>query len=153
DHIGIVVPDMEEAVQFFQELFGGIVIGQALDFKATDNWMQEHLRVHPRAVIEKIVVVQLFDQTTLELFQYNSPNQVQQLPKNSDYGATHLAFEVKDLQASIADLQERNIPIYGHFTFNDPAWENISGALENLKWVYFESPWGMSIELVEKIRP
>lgn len=150
DHLGITVPNLEEALAFFTSLFGAKVVGEADNFKADDDWMKDHLNVHPRAVIKEMLLIELFDGTQLELFEYTSPDQNIERPKNSDLGGYHLAFEVADIEEGIRYLEEQNLKIYSTYHTNATDSSNIKGKLKGVKWIYFESPWGMVFELVEK---
>ena len=150
EHIGITVPNLEVAVNFFKEILGAEIVGEATNFQSPDNWMNDHLAVHPRAVIEKAQLIRLPDDTTFELFQYQSPDQNSAYPKNSDIGGHHLAFEVADIDEAVAFLKQKQIKVLGSPTFNDPLWDNISGGFEGIKWVYFQTPWGLNMELIEK---
>jgi catechol 2,3-dioxygenase-like lactoylglutathione lyase family enzyme len=150
DHIGITVPDLVQAFKFFETYFGGKIIGEATNFQSDDDWLKDQLAVHPRSVITKIQQIQLFDNSILELFEYESPDQDTIYPKNSDFGGHHLAFEVEDIEQAITSLKENDIEVLGVCTYNDPTWPNISSSFKNIKWVYFQTPWGMSIELIEK---
>ena len=149
EHVELTVPDIEQALEFFSKHFGAKVIGEANNFSSEDDWMKEHLNVHPRAVIEKGKMIKLFDGSILELFQYQSPDQNTNYPKNSDVGGHHLAFDVEDIEKAMGYLRENGIKILGDYTYNDPSWPNISGVFENIKWVYFQTSWGLSIELIE----
>lgn len=150
DHIGFTVPNLDEAISFFKSLFKAETVGEAKDFKSDDNWMLDHLNVHPRAEIKKMVLLKLFDGTELEIFEYYSPDQQTQIPKNSDYGGHHLAFEVEDIDKAIEFIAEKGLKLFSTYTTNASNLSNIRGELRGLKWIYFESPWGMMFELVEK---
>jgi quinol monooxygenase YgiN/catechol 2,3-dioxygenase-like lactoylglutathione lyase family enzyme len=150
EHIGITVPDLAQAVKFFETFLGGKTIGEASNFQSDDDWLKDQLAVHPRSVIKKIQHVQLFDDLIIELFEYESPGQDTFYPKNSDFGGHHWAFEVEDIEQAITSLKENDIEVLGVYTYNDPTWPNISGSFKNIRWVYFQTPWGMSMELIEK---
>ncbi|WP_037027333.1 VOC family protein [Psychromonas aquimarina] len=148
-HIGITVPDIQEAAAFFTEIFDGKVIGEGYNFQSEDNWMKDQLDVHPRTRIDKIQMIQLPDDSVIELFQYQSQDQNTVYPKNSDIGGHHISFEVENIIEAIAYLKEKNIEVLGDYTYNAPSWENINGTKEGMKWVFFKTPWGLSLELSE----
>lgn len=55
EHIGITVPNLEEATRFLVSVPGCEVVYDSGPFKLTDSdWMTRHLNVHPRAEIRKI---------------------------------------------------------------------------------------------------
>ena len=51
DHLGITVPKLDEAVDFFVNVIGCEAFYKMGPFKADDDWMQVHLDVSPRAEI------------------------------------------------------------------------------------------------------
>ena len=142
DHIGLTVPDLEQAVTFFRELLGASELYRAGPFQADDDWMQKHLGVHPRAVIRQLAVVRLGTGPDLELFEYGAPDQKRNAPANSDIGAAHLAFYVDDMGAAVRELRARGLTILGEpMTMQE-------GPSSGLTWLYFLSPWGLQLELV-----
>ncbi|PWJ42180.1 VOC family protein [Sediminitomix flava] len=152
DHVGITVPDLAQASLYFKEWFDAEIIGEAWGFKSDDYWMKDYLNVHPRAEIHNIQMMKLPDGTVLELFEYESPDQNVEYPKNSDHGGHHLAFEVDNIDEVVKVLHQNNVPVHGHeATFNDPSADNTKGSFKNIKWIYFQTPWGMDIELVQKL--
>jgi len=55
DHVGITVPDIDEAIAWFEDVMGcsaPLTFGPFSD--PTGTFMQDLLGVHPRAVIEQI---------------------------------------------------------------------------------------------------
>ena len=54
DHIGITVPDLEEASQFLVNVLGCEYMYTLGPYVHDDDWMTEHLNVHPRAVMEQL---------------------------------------------------------------------------------------------------
>src|SRR5690606_23019147 len=50
-HFGLTVPNLDEAVSFFCEVLGCEPFFELGTFAFDDDWMHEHLNVHPRAVI------------------------------------------------------------------------------------------------------
>jgi glyoxylase I family protein len=112
--------------------------------------MKDHLNVHPRSKIEKIVMLELKDKSRIELFQYQAPDQNKSYPRNQDVGGHHLAFEVENIEETIKYLESKNVQVLGPYSYNDPTWENVNGAFSGIKWVYFQTPWGLSLELIEK---
>ena len=142
DHIGFTVPDLEVATGFFVDVIGCRVLFEAGPFQADDDWMAEHLNVHPRAVIHKFRMLKCKNGPAFELFEYDSPDQRKEQPKNSDIGAHHLGFYVEDMDAAIAYLEAHDIEIQG-----EPIHKE-QGPNAGLTWVYFTTPWGMQCELV-----
>ena len=77
-----------------------------------------------------------------EIFEYVSPDQRKDLPKNSDHGGHHLAFYVEDMDSAVAYLKSHGVQFQGEPSFME------EGPSKGLTWVYFLAPWGMQLELV-----
>ncbi|OWW20589.1 VOC family protein [Noviherbaspirillum denitrificans] len=141
-HLGITVPNMDEAVNFFVKVIGceeSIKLGA---FKFDDDWMNVHLNVDARAEIKRFQMVRCGHGTNLEIFEYGAPKQSQTPPKNSDVGGHHLAFYVDDMDKAVAYLKENGVKVLGKpSTFTE-------GPAAGLTWVYFLAPWGMQLEIV-----
>jgi len=144
DHIGITVPDLDEAEAFLVGVLGAQHIYTLGAKQADDDWMAVHIGVDPRTVIREIRFYRLGNGSNLEVFQYepggaDDPQRLQ--PRNSDIGGHHLAFYVDDMEAALAHLRAHGVEPMG-----DPTASK--GAAEGQHWVYFRSPWGMQFEFV-----
>ena len=143
EHVGLTVPDMDEAVYFFRDVLGCEEFYDLGEFGAEDgNWMTDNLNVHPRAHINKMRMLRCGQGTNIELFEYSSPDKREQLPSNSDNGGHHIAFYVDDIDAAVAHLHKHNIKVCGVPKLMK---DNPEGGE---RWCYFVSPWGMTFELV-----
>lgn len=142
DHIGFTVPDVDAAVDFFVNVIGCEAFYELGPFKSDDNWMQETLNIHPRAVMKKLKFLRCKQGSNFEIFEYESVDQCTKQPKNSDIGGHHLAFYVDDFEAALTYLQEQEVRILGEPTVRT------FGPSAGQTWVYFLSPWGMQLELV-----
>jgi catechol 2,3-dioxygenase-like lactoylglutathione lyase family enzyme len=147
EHIGLTVPDIEQATQFFVDLLGCEVIYNGMSYSAEDNWMADHLNVHPRAKIEAIRFLRCGNGSNIELFQYSSPDQKMSLAKTSDPGAFHLAFYVDAIDAAYDYLLARGVRTFGSPTVID------DGPGRGMTWLIFEAPWGTQLELVSHAHP
>ena len=78
----------------------------------------------------------------VELFQYSSPDQDRSFRINSDWGAHHLAFYVREIDKAVATLQARTgTKLAGPVPITEgPA----SGQSIN----YFHTPFGTDVELI-----
>jgi catechol 2,3-dioxygenase-like lactoylglutathione lyase family enzyme len=141
DHIGITVPDLDEAERFFIDVLGADRIYTLGAKRSDDDWMQVHIGVDPRAVIREIRFSRLGHGSNFEVFQYETPDPQKPQPANSDIGGHHVALYVDDLTAAITHLRANGIETMGEPTASR------QGA-EGQHWVYFRSPWGMQFELV-----
>ncbi len=142
DHIGVTVPDLEQARTFFVDVLGCEHMYSLGPFRHDDSdWMRVHLDVDPRAVMEQLHFFRCGTQAIFEVFQYAAPDQRTEQPRNSDVGGHHVAFYVEDLDAALAYLHERGVRVLGEPTAS-------RGPSEGQRWVYFTAPWGMVFELV-----
>ena len=141
DHIGITVPDLDEAEHFLVDVLGGDRIYTLGAKAASDDWMNVHIGVDPRAVIREIRFYRLGNGSNLEVFKYETPEAQNPQPRNSDIGGHHVALYVDDMDAAIAHLKANGIETMGEPTASK------QGA-QGQTWVYFRSPWGMQFELV-----
>jgi glyoxylase I family protein len=142
DHVGITVPDIEQAREFFVDVLGFeylYTLGPLRDDEG--HWMSEHLNVHDRAVAPRIYFFRMGGQAILEVFEYHAPDQRPEPPRNSDIGGHHIALYVDDLDAAVADLRRRGLRVLGEPTVS-------KGPHEGQRWIYFLAPWGLQCELV-----
>ncbi|WP_217351940.1 VOC family protein [Ruegeria sp. HKCCD8929] len=142
-HIGITVPDVDEAVEFLVDVLGCesfFSFGPFGPFE--DDWMTKNLNVNREAVIDVITMVRCGNGPAFEVFKYTSPDQNLNPPKNSDIGGYHIAFYVDDMQMAVTYLRDNGVRV-----LEDP--HPLTGTpLEGEEWVYFLSPWGMQMEIV-----
>lgn len=142
-HIAYTVPDLEEAVRFFVDVIGAELayrLGPVEDREG--DWMTRKLGVHPRASAH-IAMLRLGPVTNLELFEYTAPDQDRARPRNSDWGGHHFALYVDDVDKAVAHLRE----VPGVTILGEP--ETITdGPIEGDRWVYFTTPWGLHMELI-----
>lgn len=141
DHIGFTVPNLDEAVNFFVNVIGCEAFYDLGPFSSESDWMQTHLNVHPRTVMKRLKFLRCKSGANFEIFEYDSPDQDRQQPKNSDVGGHHLAFYVDDMDQAVAYLKAKGVRILGEPTRS-------SNASAGQTWVYFLAPWGMQLELV-----
>lgn len=142
DHLGITVPNMDDAVNFFVKVIGCEASFNLGSFKFDDNWMQVHLNVNPRAEIKRFQMVRCGHGTNFEIFEYIAPQQSSLPPKNSDVGGHHMAFYVDDMDKAVAYFKANGVKMLGEpSTFTE-------GPAAGLTWLYFLAPWGMQLEIV-----
>ncbi|MGW5052706.1 iron-containing alcohol dehydrogenase [Actinokineospora sp. NPDC004072] len=141
-HVAYTVPDLDAAVAFFTEVIGARLVYEEGPVRDDEgDWMTRKLAVHPTATA-RVAMLRLGPVTNLELFEYNAPDQRRQLPRNSDWGGHHLAIHVADVDAAADYLRSRGVDVLG-----DP--ETIAdGPIAGDRWVYFLTPWGMQMELI-----
>ncbi|MCK8608055.1 VOC family protein [Agromyces sp. C10] len=141
EHIGFTVPDLDEAHRFFVDVIGCEYVYTLGPFQRDDDWMAEHLNVHPRSVMRELRFFRCKHGPNFEIFQWEPADGQSDQPRNSDLGGHHLAFYVDDLDAAVAYLHEQGVRVLGEPTAS-------RNASEGQRWVYFLTPWGMQLELV-----
>ena len=143
DHVGLTVPDIGEAVAWFQDVMGAsapLSLGPIADPGGT--LMHDLLGVDPDAVIDQITVLRLGRSANIELFQYEAPDQRRTHPRNSDLSGHHVAFYVTDIDAAVAHMVAKGVEKFlGPFplTAGPAAGQTIN---------YFKTPFGTYIELI-----
>lgn len=104
DHIGITVPDIEKATQFFERAFGAQVLYHSVDAE-TDNIdqpAQQHtLKLFPGTKIHAIRMLVMPHGPGIELFEMHGPEQGMPA-RASDFGLQHFAVYVDDFDSAIA---------------------------------------------------
>ncbi|WP_100812113.1 VOC family protein [Microbacterium sp. HA-8] len=141
DHIGITVPDLDEAHTFFVDVLGAEHVYTLGEKRADDDWMQVQIGVHPRTVIREIRFYRLQTGVNLEVFLYDAADGQNPQPRNSDIGGYHLALYVDDIDVAVEYLRAAGVEVMGEPVASQQA------ALGQ-RWVYFRSPWGLQFELV-----
>jgi catechol 2,3-dioxygenase-like lactoylglutathione lyase family enzyme len=143
DHVGLTVPDINEAVEWFEDVMGAVApltFGPISD--PTGNLMHDLLDVDPRAVIKQITVLRIGHSANIELFEYSAPGQRRDHPRNSDWSGHHIAFYVRDIDEAVEYMRSRGVEkLQGPLPITDgPA----AGQTIN----YFRTPFGTFIELI-----
>ena len=142
EHIGLTVPDIEEATRFFIAVLGAETIYDIGPFEHSNDWMAQHLAVHPRSRINKMRVIKIANGPVLELMEFTAPDQDRRVPRNSDYGGWHMAFYVEDMDEALVALKAHAVEIQsGPVVMTE-------GPSAGLQWLYFKAPWGQQLELV-----
>jgi catechol 2,3-dioxygenase-like lactoylglutathione lyase family enzyme len=100
EHIGLTVPNLEEATEFFVDVLGCEVVYSLNPPRRTDNYLD----IHPETD-RKIRTLSCRNGAHFELFEYTAPDQNKHMPKSSDYGGHHVTFYVDDMDAAIAYLK------------------------------------------------
>ena len=144
EHIGLTVPNLQDAIDFFVEVLGFEHFYDLGPFRDDEGqWFKENLDLDPRSVIPRAALLRCGHGSNLELFEYEAPNQDREVPLMSDWGGTHFAFYVDDMDVALADLERRGLRILGG------AKEGIGPeAGPGTSWAHFLTPWGQLLELV-----
>ena len=137
-HLGIVVKDLQKSLEFYQDVLGFDIIKQ-------DNEIGEHLdkMLALDNVKVKTIKMGIKDRSTLiELLEYSSPTPNMIKKKIYDFGVSHFALTVKNLEQIILDFKNKGIK------FNSEPIKSPDG---KAKVVICFDPDGTPIELVEEI--
>lgn len=143
NHIGLTVPDLQQAETFFADVLGCQKATSFGPFRDDEgSFMQDLLDVDPRAVINQITLMRCGFGSNIELFSYDAPDQETVRPRNSDIGGHHIAFYVDDIDAAAAYFKDRNIrTLMGPLPVNE-------GPAAGQSILYFFAPWGLQLEAI-----
>ena len=141
-HIGLTVPDMEQAVRFFEDVFGAVACLSTGPLDVDDAYMVRKLGVPGNMRIKDIKMLRCGRGTNLELFEYTGEPEVSAIKRNSEVGGWHFAFQVDDAIAAVERLRQHGVDILDGPNYVD------AGPFEGLTWVYLRAPWGQFLELV-----
>jgi catechol 2,3-dioxygenase-like lactoylglutathione lyase family enzyme len=140
-HVGITVPDLERAIDFYTgvlglefvdaptPLFTGPEVGKGLGVPGA-AMRQVNLRLGD-------VMVEV-----IEYAEPATPLEDRPIPVNAR-GAAHLGFLVDDIRAKKAELEAAEVEFLSEVNVED------EGILAGWRWVYFRDPFGIVFELVE----
>ena len=144
EHVGFTVPDIDEAIAFFVDVLGCEFFYEMGPFSDPDGgtWMADNLGVHPRAVISRLAVLRCGNGANFELFEYAAPDQVAQWPRMSDYGGTHVALYVDDLDEALNALRASGVEPLGS------GKKSAAGPEDGATFAHFLTPWGQMLEFV-----
>ncbi|MGH2872414.1 MAG: VOC family protein, partial [Solirubrobacteraceae bacterium] len=143
DHVGITVPDIDEAIAWFQDVLGAtnpLTFGPISD--PTGDLMHELVGVSPKAVIDQISLLRIGHSANIELFQYAAPGQNRTFPKNSDWAGHHIAFYVKDIDAAVHYMERKGVE-----KFEGP-YSITAGPADGMIINYFKTPFNTYIEFI-----
>ena len=137
DHINIVVKDLEKVEQFFLSL-GFELQNQS---KLKGDWISQTVGLE-NVDAEYVRLTLPGDSMSLELISFDNPpiNEIDYPYKANTQGFRHLAFQVKDIEKTVAVLRKKGIEPFS------PIQEfNKTGK----KLVYFRGPEGILLELAQ----
>jgi catechol 2,3-dioxygenase-like lactoylglutathione lyase family enzyme len=141
-HIGLTVPDMQQAVDFFTTMFGAATVMECGSVDVDDAFMTRRLGVPAGRRIKDQRVLLCGSGGNLELFEYSGEPEAGSPRRNSEVGGFHFAFQVDDAIAAAERLREAGVDVLDGPTLIE------SGPMQGLTWVYLRSPWGLFLELV-----
>ena len=133
-HSGIVVEDLDAALDFYVDLGFKVVTRMEESGPFIENILQL------KGV--KVTTVKLVgcDGNKIELLFFKSHPGDKKKRELTDYGLTHLAFTVDNVDEEYKRLLEKNIYFFSEPSINPE---------ETAKVVFFRDPWGNILELVQ----
>ena len=140
-HTGIIVRDLDRSIYFYHDVLG-------LEFANEPSpWFEgEDLAAAvgvPGAKLRQ-VTFWVGKDAQLELLEYANRPADNNTPIQQNYlGAMHMAFLVDDIQAKVAELEDKGVEFLSAPNAVD------DGVLSGWRWVYFNDPDGIPLELVE----
>ncbi len=139
-HIGITVSDLERSIDFYYRILG-LEFAKAPTGIFGGKELSRGVGV-PGASLR--LVMFKAGSTLIELIEYSAPESPVSEPlPNNGYGASHVAFEVDDIEYEKKRLEDQGVYFLSDINVVNErpfaAW----------KWVYFLDPDGISHELVE----
>lgn len=141
-HVGMTVPDLAQAVEFFTTVLGCHHLFTPPPGAPMSPDAARHLNLSGGETCTGIAMLRAGG-CFIELFQYDAPGQRRDWPRSSDIGCAHLAFAVDNIATARARVEAAG----GTFCA-DPVQARSPG-FEGLVWAYFVTPWGQTLELVE----
>lgn len=143
EHLGLTVPDLDEATSYFEQAFGARVVCDVLDQPVSGPELATALGVPDGSVVLQVRLLRLGHGPNLELFHYDGVPQ-RDVQRACDLGLQHFSVLVDDLDATLA----RCIAAGGH-ALSEPG--SMPGGLsgDGNRWVNVAAPWGTVTELIE----
>src|SRR5689334_22523983 len=100
-HVGMSVPDMNRALEFYRDLLGmDVIVRRPFGYEGSYEWEKHRLLMGLKDAQGEVVLLRRGDMY-IELFEFHSP-----LPKQGDrqrpvcdHGITHVCFAVDDVQS------------------------------------------------------
>lgn len=148
DHIGITVPNLEKAIAFYLDAFGGRVLYRMGPLDSRDmpqadgrDWTADFIDVPDARV--SFAGVRLAGTLLVEIYEYERPSSASRPPRNSDPGGHHIALRVDDVEAAAEYLRSK-----GCRMMRGPIVVPGGPLLGSRSW-YFADPWENYFELME----
>jgi catechol 2,3-dioxygenase-like lactoylglutathione lyase family enzyme len=137
EHVSITVSNLDRSIAFYRDLIG-LELKQVGEVDAP--YIGEIVGVEGTSI--RLAEFHLHDGLLLELFEYRSPSGQAVRPRTWDPGATHIAFQVDDIDAFWSRLKEAGVETRSDdpIVIDDPRWYGVRCA-------YFSDPDGVTIEV------
>jgi len=136
-HVGITVRDIKRSFEWYSKMFdlqpGPVIYGQGQELSAAVQVERAELSF---SMIE-------IGGTRIEFLEYHNPRGKDFDLNNGDVGATHICFEIDDMDSAYETLLARGA------VFNAPPVTLTEGELVVSRWAYLRDPDGIQLELRE----
>lgn len=158
DHVGIVVPNAQDAANFLIEVFDAEfdweVKREAYPRAAERGW-SKIFGVHPDAYLPHVIMLKCGEHPLsqyVEIFEWSSPDH-QPLPPEkswhnfSDIGNSYISFTVQDITLVLSHIKQHVLPKWKNTRIiQDPPMQfPLRGEICTSSFLV--SPWGMWIEI------
>lgn len=144
DHISYTVPELRQAVDFFVNVLGARVLYERQS-GALGGDVAAFFDVAPGASF-RLAKLELAG-TPLELFEYRDTGRSVTPAANSTCGGGHFALLVDDIEAAV----ERLGKVAGLRLLGDISVLPAGHPLAGRRWIYFQTPFGLQLELVSRV--
>lgn len=158
DHVGIVVPNAQDAADFLMEVFDAEfdweVKRESRPTFGERGW-SEIFGVHPDSYMPHVIMLKCGEHPLtqyVEIFEWKSPDHQPLSGENgwhkfSDLGNSYISFTVQDIDSVVAHIKKNVIPKWKGTRFiQDPPMQfPLRG--EICTSTFLVTPWGMWIEL------
>jgi quinol monooxygenase YgiN/catechol 2,3-dioxygenase-like lactoylglutathione lyase family enzyme len=144
DHAAVVVSDLDRSVEFYTRFFGGEV---ELIKGVQGAEMAELHGLEENAHFDLAFI--RHGEAMVELFQFHEPLPAAGLrpPAANEPGASHIAFEVDDVEAAYERLTAEGVE------FSRPPYRVSEGDAEGFVLSFFFDPDGNKVELIAPVHP
>ncbi len=139
-HVGITVRDLEVSRAWYSTMFG---LAPGPVNQGSGDELARGVQVPDAALTFSMITI---GSTRIEFLEYQQPIGEDFDRRNCDVGASHVCFEVSDIDAAVADLTAKGV------VFSGPPIEITDGALAGSKWAYFRDPDGIQLEVWQSPR-
>lgn len=141
DHVGLNVPDIDQATRFFQQMFGFQPVTEIAN-PPIDASFKQLFDMHASSGVKSIRMLRAGDGANIELFQFTGADIDHRQPHYDDASSSHIALYTDDIDKAVAALRAHGIKV-----LTDPIRVN-AGSTAGDAWAYFITPWGSKMELV-----
>lgn len=143
DHVGLTVPNLEQAIDYFVELLGCELVFTAGPYDNVGwTWEGENA---PETATVRVAVVTHDHTHNIELLEYtNKPRTAAgEVPRPSDPGGAHIAFYVEDIDGVVEKVRQYpGVRLLGEVDLE------LGTPISGTRWIYTLSPWGQVVEFM-----